>query len=534
MNRLISFILRHWVYLLAIFTLALFLSVTDHFFLFHGGDNADYISLARSLLQGSGYTNINTFPATPHVKYPPVFPALIALCFLVFGENILAVKVMIAFCAALSALGSGRLWKDREDSYLAPLAALLFAASPFLLHYSLDIYSEIPFTALALLTLVFCERALKAERALNCDTALAAIFLLLASFTRSVGMVLAPALALAALFQRPRRASLKRHASQALVMVSPFTAAASVWVIRDHLLARGASRSYFQELLLKDPNLSGSGRIGILEFILRAADNFGYYLERLAVVLWPLTKAPPTRGLSGLGVALLIVALLGFLRAARKRLGAPELYLILYGAVMLSWSFRQDRLLIPLLPLLFYYFLLGLQLMSDRAARLAWPKGAGRAGRAAVISLSLLTLLAQLQTNAGLIRLTRLNSGQEGFAVNPNFRVVALDSGMSRVLAASIYLRERAEPGAVVLARKASLVALASGHPAVGGPFAADPASFLRDLVKHRVQYVVTDEVYRETQQYILPAIKAHPDRFEPVFRVPGSNTIVYRFRLRQ
>ncbi len=532
MDRFPSFIRRHWVPLLALCTLALFLSIIDHVFFFHGGDNADYISLARSLVEGRGYTDINTFPAAPHVKYPFVFPAMIALCMAAFGENILALKAMIALCAAVAAGAAGLLWRDRERTYLAPLAAMLMAAAPALFYYSVDIYSEIPYTMFSLLALVFTERAIKREAAGRAAPALASVFVLLAAFTRSIGLSLGPALVLAALVQPPARAGLRRRAARALLMVFPLAIMTALWIVRAHVLVRGAGRGYLAEFLLKDPYSSASATITASDLLARIIGNCGYYLHELGIELWPFAAAPPSRGMAAAGAVIGGVLLLGLVRAGRKRVGAPEFYLVLYTGAMLSWSFRERRMLLPLLPLMFYYLLLGLEMIA-RAPGVMLPGRGAWAAKAAVCLLAAAVMALQLLTDGVLVRRWREMRTGPAFMVNPEFRVEAIDAGLGRVLTASAYLHDHAEAGAVIFARKPSLVALVSAHPAAGGPFAADPAGFVRELEEHRVRYVVADEVFPETAKAIMAAIRAYPDRFALLYRVGDSHTAVYEFRPR-
>ena len=104
----------------------------------------------------------------------------------------------------------------------------------------------------------------------------------------------------------------------------------------------------------------------------------------------------------------------------------------------------------------------------------------------------------------------------------------ALD--MAHMLDLAIYLRRHSGPGAVILARKPRMVSLAADRPAVGGPFNPDPAGFVADLEKRNISYIVVDEAFKEAGQYFVPAIKTYPDRFRPVYRVPGTRSAVYQF----
>ena len=67
-------------------------------------DDATYVLLSRSLREGA-YSSIHLVGAPVHTKYPPVFPALLAVVSTVFGESIDAFTAMnIALAAASLAL----------------------------------------------------------------------------------------------------------------------------------------------------------------------------------------------------------------------------------------------------------------------------------------------------------------------------------------------------------------------------------------------------------------------------------------------
>jgi len=459
-----------------------------------------------------------------------MFPLLIAAVIQVFGDNILAIRVMIALFASIMAVAAGLLWNDRGARLIAVLTALLLSTSPYLLNYSIDIYSEIPFTAFSCLTLVFAERALKKGSARSPEIIFCAFFLILAYFTRSIGTALAPALALAALLNPPARERLKRNAVCAAVMVLPCVAAGLAWQLRGHVLTDGRGRGYFTEFLLKDPFNRDSALVGLPEMIDRVVANGDYYLEQVAITLWPFAHSPPLDKMFFGGSLIVFISFFGFILSIRRRRGAPELYILSYLALMLSWGFKQGRFLIPLFPLLIYYLLMGVEGVISLGARLTTTPRKARMMNVAISLLAIIIVAINLNSNFKFLRLVSQNRDVKGFEINPSFRIMAMDEGMANLLAASVYLRDNSEPGAVIFARKPNLVALASDRPAVGGPFATDPSDFVFDLEKFQVKYLVIDEIFDENYKYILPAVSVHADRFEPFYRVGWSRCFVYKF----
>ena len=72
-------------------------------------DDGAYLALVRSVAEGAGYTYSNLPGAVPGVKYPPAYPAVLALTWKAFGlypENLTALKALNALFWSLAAGGT--------------------------------------------------------------------------------------------------------------------------------------------------------------------------------------------------------------------------------------------------------------------------------------------------------------------------------------------------------------------------------------------------------------------------------------------
>lgn len=59
-----------------------------------GGDNARYIMLGRSIMEGKFMREVSTFKENLHTQYPPLFPLTLSVVMTVFGkENVFAMKL---------------------------------------------------------------------------------------------------------------------------------------------------------------------------------------------------------------------------------------------------------------------------------------------------------------------------------------------------------------------------------------------------------------------------------------------------------
>jgi hypothetical protein len=79
------------------------------------GDNAKYIILAKSIVSGNGFRNLN-FPGAPReTKYGFGYPVLIAPVVYFFPDNVIALKLVTVFFAILALLAVFQLFKGYTD-----------------------------------------------------------------------------------------------------------------------------------------------------------------------------------------------------------------------------------------------------------------------------------------------------------------------------------------------------------------------------------------------------------------------------------
>ena len=99
------------------------------------GDNAEFITLGRSLASGQGLTRLSHPEAPLATKFPPGLPALLALIDLLFPDSIIAMKlaVLMVYVVAIATMGWQALaqWFAAGEGWAlcALLGAALFTAS---------------------------------------------------------------------------------------------------------------------------------------------------------------------------------------------------------------------------------------------------------------------------------------------------------------------------------------------------------------------------------------------------------------------
>ncbi|CAN5807415.1 hypothetical protein BH23GEM9_BH23GEM9_25230 [soil metagenome] len=446
-----------------------------------GGDNGAYITLGRSLLEFGTYSELWDPAATPHTKYPPVFPAILAVALAVGLTPWVKLKLVVLGFSA-TAVAFSFLWlRARRRAAFALGIGFLLAVAPGVLREGRWILSDVPFW-------VFTMVALWAFERLQPDDwkrfAIAAVAMLLAYFTRTAGMPLVVA-ALTWLVWR-------RHWRQAAVLAAVFVVPAALWWLRSR--AYGPA-GYVSEFWFVDPYLPILGTIGPLDLLSRIAQNMVKYTTIHLPTLLTGSKAVPTALLSGAIVAL---AAAGWVLRLR-RLRVSDLFLLLYLGLILIWPavWSGERFLLPALPLLLFLAAEALLSLMNRAA----PRHALRAGAAAVALVLVMAvpgLVAGVRT--GVDCTSRYLSGERypclGNPYHEDFFRIAVMIG------------QMVPRDAVVLNRKPRLFhVLSDGIATRNYPLSPDPEEFFAVARDAGARYVLYDQLDGVAEVYLRPVI---------------------------
>jgi len=83
------------------------------------GDFAQFVHHAKNISEGNSYQEIhyiiNPYNWISPINYPPVFPALLAPIYFLFGLNLTAMKLMIIACFATSLIVISKVKKKRKN-----------------------------------------------------------------------------------------------------------------------------------------------------------------------------------------------------------------------------------------------------------------------------------------------------------------------------------------------------------------------------------------------------------------------------------
>lgn len=453
-----------------------------------GGDNAGYLSLAYGLLSGGAYVDAWDPARLPHVKYPPVFPLVLA-ALMALGARTWVVFKGVAAVSTVASVALAYLWAERRLGHAAGFAvALLLALSTAVVYYSHWILSDPLFVALTLGALVALDRA-EPEAPIGW-LALGVVAAGLALFTRSAGLPLVVAmLSWLALSRRGRALG---------VVGVALGVPAALWWWRGR---SGGVGAYATELWMVDPYQPALGTIGVLDLIPRALANLQAYV---------LTHGPggvvgqDAAALGAFGVALTLAAIAGWVVRFRDGPGPAELFFPLYAGLILVWPevWAGDRFALPLYPLVFVYGALALRRLGEHLPRVVVRVGAP-------------ALLVALLLPAGA---RWIDAAREAAVCNRAAREAGPFACWGPRVGAFVTAAEwsgRSLPeGAVVLSRKPRHWFVLSGVPSRTFPFDEDPAAHLALADSLGARYVLLDQWDGLAGRYVGSAVRARPGAF--------------------
>ncbi|HEX7119252.1 MAG TPA: hypothetical protein VF212_10715 [Longimicrobiales bacterium] len=460
----------------------LFFDPTPH----TGGDNAAYLTLARSLLERGRFLELWDPAVPPHILYPPGFPALLALAMLVGVESWVGFKLVIV-AASTAAVAFSYLWLARRwGSRTALGAGIVLAASPGVLGLSHWILSDVPFWMLTMVALWGFARLEAGERG---GAAVAIAATTLAYFTRSAGLPLALAAA--------TWLAMTRRWRTLAALAATLLPLAFLWWLR----GRGiAGADYLDSFWLVNPYRPELGRIGIADLAARMWANNGLY----TLVYLPILLVGQGAGLFAfLGVAIAILALAGWALEARRP-GPGELFVPLYIGLLYVWPevWAGDRFLLPAVPLILGYAARALTAAAGRVPALRRaPLGAA--------AVALVMLLAVPAAAQGVRR---------GMTCTTTYRLGSTEACMAQpwrdFFAVAEWTRDNLPEDAVVLSRKPRLFHHLSGRRGRIYPRSPETDALLREARAAGARYVILDLLDAQSYRYLIPALTRRPAAF--------------------
>lgn len=483
-----------------------------------GGDNAGYVALAHALSSGEGYTEVWDPAVPPHTKYPPVFPLLLALAMALGASGWVGLKLVPATAAVVAVAGTFLWSRRRLGSWGGFGVAVVVALSPSLLYHSHWLLSDVPFLAFTLLALWLLE----GDRGPGPDTGrgeappaeppsatpagdasapvawtrhlpliLGTAALVLAWFTRSAGLPLAAALLGVLAWRRRWRALSAVGVGVGIPALA--------WALRGMRAGPGEGR-YGSEFFLLDPYQPDLGQAGAADFVARVLDNLSGYGGRFLPETLFGSAGP---ALAALGVAVVALALVGWVQALRRGPGTAELFVPLYTGLILLWPqvWSGDRFALPLVPLLLVFAVEGVRWLTRSREALRLPVLLGAA------------FLVAAPAASDWVR-TRDEAAACRGAVAAAGPWACGGDALVDFVAAARWAGEHLPEGSTVLTRKPRIWYLMSGVPTRTYPFTETPGVLLEEAEAAGAHWVVLDYVGGQGARFVGAALGSAPERF--------------------
>ncbi len=463
------------------------------------GDNAHYIILTKSLLQGH-FSSLNLPDNPPETVYGFGLPLLLIPPAYFFPDSYGMWKIVPLLFGLSSLLLIFLLFRNESGSRAGLVVMALAAVNPYLLIYSHLILTEVPYLFFSLLTILLVKKYALRSSWMNFSFLGAALALLMTYFTRTIGLSLFLAIVIFL--------CLGRQFKKAGAISLFFLFFGLLWAYRNYRLASPDSHNYLGQFLMRNPYAPQMGKANLNDVFFRVQSNIKFY--------WYLTG----KMIGGIGLgrplfwAISGLTLLGFLSRFRKKNNLIELYLVFYSAILLLWFWRGSRFLVVVVPFLLWYFLQGVDLIFRKIPDRRRLHYGAKSLQVIVLSLVLLV-------------------GVRGSYDIVKKRNAPYPPPWANYFAVAAWAKDNTPPDSLIMGRKSNLLYLFSGRKTVNYPFTTDSAKIMAFIEKKRVDYVLVDAFTwtPTTRLYLYPAVNKNWRKFALVVSTGEPKTYLLKVK---
>lgn len=480
------------------------------------GDNANYIHYAHNLAEGNGYSSFGVDGLVPTGQYPPAYSSFLALLMSIGIHSLVVFKVANGVLLLASLLLLFRMTSHLvENRYVAFVAVVLASFSPMLLHFAGMVMSEMMFVFFTVLSLWAMMHyadsdATKKPFWKNPYFYLISLSAVAAYHTRVVGMAL--------IFATVVFFLARREWKQLLLSMCVIVSMSIPWAVRNHM--HEIPSRYFGTIMTVNPWRPEQGGISSIgEMIRKMLQNFDEtVLKGFKEILFPFATVeytePSSFGQIVAGFIFLAIILWGAYQFGKIRWAVLAYLIGQIGLFMLWHGGNGSRYVVPIAPLLFVCFYVGLYTFIRQAStRLSiGSKVLSYTPFPLIFLLIILPMRRSLQEQNQLIKMPYPAAYQHYFEI-------------ARLL-------EKEVPGAVCISRKPELFRYYAPSLRNGNYlYTLEGEDLVRDLIKKKADFVVLEQLgYASTYRYLYPAIEQYSQLFPVVWHLPNPDTYLLRF----
>jgi 4-amino-4-deoxy-L-arabinose transferase-like glycosyltransferase len=501
-----------YIYLILILLIGA-ITCTTHFDkkLSLNGDNAGYIILGKSILQGR-YDKINRpGEPVPFTKWPPGLPFLLAISELISSNNFVLMKVMVLLMSLGSAVLFFFICRHYFINFISFLIALFFIVNANIVEYSHYILSETPFMFFLLLGIFFFLKRDKIKGFRDINFLLSLITISLSTYFRTAGVAVIGALLFIILWEALKSRRFKGLVISILVVILII----SPWMIRNRIVGGKNLHNQYQYIKV-NPYRPELGNIDFKGFLKRYYDNFNSYAFReipLCIITNFRSLYSNNIGLANtLAVILLLLIILGIIASLfdnEFRIFSVIIILFIIMTFYIPPVWATIRLVLPILPffilILFYSFKFIIKKLLKSASTVNY-----------LIGISLMILF--------LFNVTGLNLLKASIKDYP--------SNWRNYYKCAQWIKNNTDKDTVICCRKPHLFYLWSDRQTVVYAKTPDTEKVMDSISKHDAKYIILAQLgFSDTNRYLYPAIQKNSDKFVVKYYLKNPDTYILEYR---
>ncbi|MCB4824495.1 ArnT family glycosyltransferase [Roseicella aerolata] len=448
------------------------------------GDGELFILNALNVIHGQSYSStgyvVNPTNAIHPATYPPGLPLLLAPVIDLFGVDYVAMKTIIAACYVITLVVVAGFAASRLNEVWALALVAVLGLNPFVWQFKNVLFSEFAFMMFAYVGLFAFDHldsgadSEPARRPASWLWAVASGLALGAAYeVRAIGVVLLAAVAAICVL----RFSRLRHYGLVVLLLAAAEIGLVSWMFPADL---GTYVSYF----------GGPSGDTVATIVRRLIESSRAYAGGVAELLRGGRGRWDPIQFAAVG-AVLASSAFGLVQALRRWLTVFEAFLLLYVGALLLYpvSLEPARYALPVLPLIMFYSLLGVQEWNRPRLGLAF--------KAAAVAVTVALLYM------------------------PQFPERSLEYAASvddpEAMELFREIRNRVPPDALVLGSKPTVIVLYGHRRATNPPTGPTEDEFWHFVRQSRASWIVEAKapIYDEDLAEILPRLR---DQLERVF----------------
>lgn len=451
-----------------------------------GGDNIIYMILAKSILEFKKYASLHLVGEPAHIHFPPGFPLILAPFYKIFGMNELYLKVVPFIFSMLSFIILTFIIRDFW-------IMLSLSTLPLWISYSSKLLSETTFMFFSFLSIYLLIKN---------KYVLSSLFATFSFFIRNSGI----AVIISILIYLIMRKNQKNFFFSLFIFLIPTL----IWQYRNFTLKHPMETTYIQEFFYKNPYQPELGKINVFDFLERVFQNFTMYF--FEVIPRSIVNIDNDFLIFLISITILIFLILAFIQKI-KSLSILEIYFVLFTIITLSWPsvWLSDRFILPIIPILIYYFLLGIKnYLKDTPFKLI---------SLLIFGLNLSYLISKVPQNLEEWNIYRQNPIK---LYSPDWQMF---------FNVCSYIKENVPKDKIIVSRKPEFVYYISSHRGSLYKYSQNPDSVFNSIKNY--DYILLDNFYwtGTTRRYLIPAIEKYKDYFEIVYITDEPRTFLLKIK---